>query len=103
VSAIEHPCVAKPAQELARLGWKVRKLAATRDGKIDLDDLEAALQEPTGIVSVIVREQPRRAWFRTVAAIAEALACGARLGPHRRGAGAGQDRRGFPARSTCTR
>ena len=27
VSAIEHPCVAKPAQELARAGWKVRKLA----------------------------------------------------------------------------
>src|SRR5688500_4200853 len=53
VSAIEHPCVAKPAQELARLGWKVRKLASTRDGKIDLDDLEAALKEPTGLVSVM--------------------------------------------------
>src|SRR5712671_4449076 len=25
VSAIEHPCVARPAQELARAGWKVRK------------------------------------------------------------------------------
>src|SRR5262245_63653146 len=24
VSAIEHPCVAKPAQELARQGWKLR-------------------------------------------------------------------------------
>ena len=23
VSAIEHPCVAKPAQELARQGWKI--------------------------------------------------------------------------------
>ena len=32
VSAIEHPCVAKPTQELARAGWKVRKLAVTRDG-----------------------------------------------------------------------
>ena len=29
VSAIEHPCVAKPAQELARQGWKLRKLAVT--------------------------------------------------------------------------
>ena len=27
VSAIEHPCVAKPAQELGRAGWKLRKLA----------------------------------------------------------------------------
>jgi cysteine desulfurase len=54
VSAVEHPCVAKPAQELARQGWKVRKLAVMRDGRIDLDDVEAALKEPTGIVSVML-------------------------------------------------
>jgi cysteine desulfurase len=53
VSAIEHPCVAKPAQELARAGWKVRKLAVTADGRIDLSDVRAALNEPTGIVSVM--------------------------------------------------
>jgi cysteine desulfurase len=53
VSAIEHPCVAKPAQDLARLGWKVRKLAATPEGQTDLDDVALALQEPTGIVSVM--------------------------------------------------
>ena len=52
VSAIEHPCVARPAQELARSGWKVRKLAVTRDGVVDLADVEAALAEPTGLVSV---------------------------------------------------
>jgi cysteine desulfurase len=54
VSAIEHPCIAKPAQELARSGWKVRKLAVMRDGQIDLDDVAAALKEPTGIVSVML-------------------------------------------------
>lgn len=54
VSAIEHPCVAKPAQELVRAGWKLRKLAATRDGSIDLKDVDAALAEPTGIVSVML-------------------------------------------------
>ena len=54
VSAIEHPCVAKPAQELARQGWKLRKLAATRDGRIELADVEAALKEPTGIVSTML-------------------------------------------------
>ena len=54
VSAIEHPCVAKPAQELARQGWKLRKLAATRGGEIDLVDVEQALKEPTGIVSVML-------------------------------------------------
>jgi cysteine desulfurase len=54
VSAIEHPCVAKPAQELARQGWKLRKLAAVHDGQVDLADVDAALQEPTGIVSVML-------------------------------------------------
>jgi cysteine desulfurase len=54
VSAIEHPCVAKPAQELARQGWKLRKLAVTRGGEIDVADVERALKEPTGIVSVML-------------------------------------------------
>jgi cysteine desulfurase len=54
VSAIEHPCIAKPAQELARQGWKLRKLAVTRDGQMELADVDAALREPTGIVSVML-------------------------------------------------
>ena len=54
VSAIEHPCVAKPAQELARQGWKLRKLAVTGDGEVDLADVDEALKEPTGIVSVML-------------------------------------------------
>ena len=81
VSAIEHPCVAKPAQELARAGWKLRKLAVTPDGVIDLQDVEAALKEPTGIVSVMLannetgviqdvaavgeRARAARAWMHT--------------------------------------
>jgi len=54
VSAIEHPCVAKPSQELARQGWKLRKLAVSRDGAIDPADVDQALKEPTGIVSVML-------------------------------------------------
>mgnify|MGYP000372923760 CR=1 FL=1 len=54
VSAIEHPCVAKPAQELVRQGWTLRKLAVTRNGAIDLADVDAALATPTGIVSVML-------------------------------------------------
>jgi cysteine desulfurase len=54
VSAIEHPCVAKPAQELARTGWKVRRLKVTPQGVVDLADVDAALAEPTGIVSVML-------------------------------------------------
>jgi cysteine desulfurase len=54
VSGIEHPCVAKPAQELARQGWRLRKLAVTRDGEVSLEDVEQALSEETGIVSVML-------------------------------------------------
>ena len=54
VSAIEHPCVAKPAQELERQGWTLRKLAVTRHGTVDLADVEAALAVATGIVSVML-------------------------------------------------
>ncbi|MBX3666044.1 MAG: cysteine desulfurase [Burkholderiales bacterium] len=54
VSAIEHPCIAKPAQELARQGWTLRRLAVTRQGTVDLADLDAALAAATGIVSVML-------------------------------------------------
>jgi cysteine desulfurase len=70
VSAIEHPCVAKPAQELARSGWKVRKLAVTRDGQIDIADVEAAITERTGIVSVMLANNETGV-IQDVAAVAE--------------------------------
>ena len=47
VSAIEHPCVAKPAQDLTRQGWQLRKLAVTRDGEVDLADVDKALVQAT--------------------------------------------------------
>jgi cysteine desulfurase len=54
VSPVEHPCVAKPAQELARRGWKLRKLKVEALGRVEAADLELALSEPTGIVSVML-------------------------------------------------
>jgi len=54
VSAIEHPCVARPAQDLARQGWKLRKLATDGEGRVDVADAGLALREPTGLVSVML-------------------------------------------------
>ncbi len=81
VSAVEHPCVAKPARELARAGWKVRSLAVDAAGRVELADVEQALLEPTGIVSVMLvnnetgviqevaaiaaRARAARAWMHT--------------------------------------
>lgn len=70
VSAIEHPCVAKPTQDLARSGWKVRKLAVDSDGRIDLIDVAAALKEPTGIVSLMLANNETGV-IQDVAAVAE--------------------------------
>ncbi|MDB5810983.1 MAG: cysteine desulfurase [Betaproteobacteria bacterium] len=80
VSAIEHPCVAKPAQELARAGWKVRKLAVDTEGRIDLTDVAAALKEPTGIVSVMFANNETGV-IQDVAAVGE-LARAARAWMH---------------------
>jgi cysteine desulfurase len=70
VSAIEHPCVVKPAQDLARQGWKLRKLAVTRNGEIDLADVGEALKEPTGLVSVMLANNETGV-IQGVAAVAE--------------------------------
>src|SRR5207237_10875502 len=58
------------AQELTRSGRKLRKLAATRDGEIDLADVDLALKEPTGIVSVMLANNETGV-IQNVAAIAE--------------------------------
>jgi cysteine desulfurase len=54
ISPIEHPCVMKPAEGLEKRGWKVRKLRVDGEGRVDMVDLDAALYEPTGFVSVML-------------------------------------------------
>jgi cysteine desulfurase len=54
VSAIEHPAVMKPAQALQRQGWKLAKIAVDSTGRISAESLEAALKEPTALVSVML-------------------------------------------------
>ncbi|HKQ24780.1 MAG TPA: cysteine desulfurase family protein [Burkholderiales bacterium] len=81
VSGIEHPCVAKPGQDLARHGWKLRKLAVRPNGLVDLADVDAALTDATGMVSVMLannetgviqpvaeiaaKAREKRAWMHT--------------------------------------
>lgn len=77
VSAVEHPCVAKPAQELVRSGWKLRKLAVTRDGELDPGDVDAALRERTGIVSVMLANNETGVIHDVAAVAGKARAAGA--------------------------
>lgn len=54
VSAVEHPCVMKPAQDLVRQGWRLRRLAVDGAGRLEREDLEAGFSEPNGLVSVML-------------------------------------------------
>lgn len=77
VSSVEHPCVAKPAQELARQGWALRKLAVDGAGRLDLRDVDAAFSEPTGLVSVMLANNETGVVYDVAAVAEKARAAGA--------------------------
>lgn len=55
VSAVEHPAVMEPAQQLAQHGWRLRIAPVGRDGRVDLKALADLLEEaPTALVSVML-------------------------------------------------
>ncbi|SEA31984.1 cysteine desulfurase family protein [Nitrosospira multiformis] len=58
ISAIEHPCVMKTAQELTRASrgsWNLRRLAVDNQGRLDLAALDEALSsQQSGLVSVML-------------------------------------------------
>ncbi len=54
VSAIEHPCVTRPAAALQRRGWTVNTVGVDSSGKLNMDALAALLQAPTSLVSVML-------------------------------------------------
>lgn len=53
VSAVEHPCVTKPAEQLARRGWALARLAVDADGRIDEPCYAEAMAKRPKLVSVM--------------------------------------------------
>ena len=81
VSAVEHPCVMRAAQELARNAntkWNLRRLAVDNSGRVNLADVDNAMAEQQpGLVSVMLANNETGV-IQDVAAISEkARACGA--------------------------
>ncbi|MDV6348780.1 cysteine desulfurase family protein [Nitrosomonas sp. Is35] len=74
ISAIEHPCVLKPAQAIARRGcdpWPLQQLAVNADGQADVAAATAAMQaNKPGLVSVMLANNETGV-IQDVAAIAE--------------------------------
>lgn len=53
ISEVEHPAVTEPVHHLESLGWQVTKLPVNRQGRVNPNDLRAALQPNTVLVSII--------------------------------------------------
>ena len=54
VSAIEHPAVTRPAFAMRRLGHPVGVIACDNHGKLLADSLQANLERPTALVSMMM-------------------------------------------------
>ena len=54
VSAVEHPCVLKPAHQLARQGWRLREIAVAGDGRVCADDFAEVLLSRPRLLSVML-------------------------------------------------
>lgn len=54
VSAIEHPCVIKPAEQLCKRGWTLEKLTVDANGRIDIGNFAAVMARKPKIVSVML-------------------------------------------------
>lgn len=54
VSAIEHPCVLKPAAQLVKQGWRVKHIAVDSAGRVSAADYAEAMQAKPKLVSVML-------------------------------------------------
>jgi len=71
-SAIEHPCVTRPALAMQQLGSTSRQIAVDANGKLDLAQLTTQLTVPTSLVSVMLANNETGV-IQDIAAIAEAV------------------------------
>lgn len=69
-SAIEHPCVSRPALSLQQHGWQSRPVTVDQNGLIDAEKLKSQLEVPTGLVSVMLANNETGV-IQDIAAIAE--------------------------------
>ena len=53
VSAVEHPCVIKPAEQLVRRGWLLRKLQVDSEGRVDPEAFSSLVQQKPKLLSVM--------------------------------------------------
>ena len=77
VSAIEHPCVIKPAEQLVGRGWRLHKIAVDGVGRVDAHDYQAALAQGPKLVSVMLANNETGVLQDVATLAAQASALGA--------------------------
>ena len=77
VGASEHPCVIKPAEQLQRRGWSLRKLPVDSEGRIDAAEYPAAMAEKPRLVSLMLANNETGVIQDIPAFAAQAKAAGA--------------------------
>ncbi|HSG23228.1 MAG TPA: cysteine desulfurase family protein [Azonexus sp.] len=75
VSAIEHPCILKPAAQLAGQGWQVRQVAVDCSGTLNLADYAEALLVKPKLISVMMANNETGV-LQDIAALASAAKTG---------------------------
>ena len=69
-SAIEHPCVSRPALAMQSRGWKAKSIKVDTDCNINMQHLQTLLQTPTNLVSVMLANNETGA-IQDIAKVAE--------------------------------
>lgn len=77
VSAIEHPSVIKPAEQLARRGWLLKKLAVDHEGRVDAQSYQTSLTQKPKLVSVMLANNETGVLQDVVSLAVQAKAAGA--------------------------
>lgn len=54
ISAIEHPCVTKPAEAMRQIGCRVNTIAVSANGLLSAASLQSCLTSPTSLVSAML-------------------------------------------------
>lgn len=69
-SAIEHPCISRPAAALRQHGFKSQAITVSGQGKLNVEHLQLLLTKPTNLVSVMLVNNETGA-IQDIAEIAE--------------------------------
>jgi cysteine desulfurase len=71
VSAVEHPCVLKPASQLAKQGWELRHLVVGGSGRVKIEDYAEVLLDKPKLLSIMLANNETGV-IQDVAALANA-------------------------------